>query len=514
MRNSNVNFRRILANVVLPLVSAGIAVATDFYVSPSGSAGGNGSIGQPWNLQTALNQPSSVHPGDTLWLRGGTYGGSFTSRLAGGSGAPIVVRQYPGERAILDGNGGGATTLSVNGSWTWFWGFEIMNSNTQRFSSASGSFAGPRNFGVDIYGPNTRFINMIVHDTDQGIGFWVGAESSELYGNIIYYNGWMAPDRGHGHGIYVQNQNNTKRMVDNIIFDQFSHGIHAYTQGSFENNLYLEGNVSFNNGLLEGSLERNILIGPTSNPAQNPSLISNYTYFTPSAGLGENNLGYFGGCVNGTVSNNYFAGGTALHIQSACNPSVNSNTFYDTVGATSFYPNNTYYSNGNKPSGVKVFVRPNQYETGRANITIFNWDHVSTVNVDLSSVLGAGTNFEIRDAENFFGAPVTTGFYGGGMVAVPMSGLTVAQTVGSVAAAPTHTAPEFGVFVVLPRGTTTPPTGDTTPPSISLTAPGQGLFRAASPYPPLPPTMWVLPAFSSNWTARILALRFWLLHTL
>jgi hypothetical protein len=56
--------------------------AADFYVSPSGSASGSGSIGSPWDLQTALDQPTAVHPGDTIWLRVGTYTGNYVSHLS------------------------------------------------------------------------------------------------------------------------------------------------------------------------------------------------------------------------------------------------------------------------------------------------------------------------------------------------------------------------------------------------------------------------------------------------
>ena len=31
------------------------------------------SFGNPWDLDTALSQPSSVQPGDVIWLLGGTY---------------------------------------------------------------------------------------------------------------------------------------------------------------------------------------------------------------------------------------------------------------------------------------------------------------------------------------------------------------------------------------------------------------------------------------------------------
>ena len=81
------------------LVSASATLAADFYVSPTASNNGTGSFTNPWQLQTALNQPGAVHAGDTIWLRGGTYQGSFTSNLNGSSGNPITVRQYAGERA-------------------------------------------------------------------------------------------------------------------------------------------------------------------------------------------------------------------------------------------------------------------------------------------------------------------------------------------------------------------------------------------------------------------------------
>src|SRR5512143_2513470 len=130
------------------LVRASIVAGADFYVSPTGTTGtgvGTGTVSNPWALQTALSQPAAVHPGDTIWLRGGTYTGAFTSYLTGTSSQPIVVRAYPGERATLDGNiypsglGPAANTLQVEGEYTWYWGLEITNSNPNRWNPESGS---------------------------------------------------------------------------------------------------------------------------------------------------------------------------------------------------------------------------------------------------------------------------------------------------------------------------------------------------------------------------------------
>ena len=459
--------------LALALLSAATTLATDFYASPTGTSSGTGSLGQPWTLATALAQPAAVKPGDRIWLRGGIYHGPLTSSLTGTAAAPIVVRQYPGERATIDGNGtgSGGVILNINGAYTWFWGFEIMNSSTNRYSPNSGS-AGGNGFGIYIFGISIRCINLTIHDTDQGIGSWQNSLGDEMYGNIISNNGWMGSDRGHGHGIYVQNVSTPRRLIDNIIFNQFSHGVHGYTEGGSLNQLYFEGNISFNNGYLEGTFERNLLIGSGVAIAQSPSLVSNYTYYTPTRQLGENNIGYSAGCTAATVINNYFAGGKGLHVTNCTVSNVSGNTFYDTNGTSNFYSGNTYYSANTPPSGIQVFVRPNQYEPGRGNIAVFNWSHAGTVGVDLSSIVTVGSTYQILDAQNFFGPAIVSGTYSGGLVQIPMTGQVVAQPIGSVPAAPLPTEPEFGAFVVLANSGPVPLTTSIAAPAAGATVAG------------------------------------------
>ncbi|MGE5716328.1 MAG: PKD domain-containing protein, partial [Acidobacteriota bacterium] len=107
------------------------------------------------------------------------------------------------------------------------------------------------------------------------------------------------------------------------------------------------------------------------------------------------------------------------------------------------------------PSGSWVLVRPNAYEAGRGHVAIFNWSHAASVSVDLSSILSVGSTYEIRKAQNFFGAPVRTGTYAGGSVSIPMAASSVETPTG--AAAPNPTGPEFNAFVVLTAGSVPPP---------------------------------------------------------
>ena len=473
--------KRLLA-LALPLLPSLLLVtrtaqAADFYVAPNASTSGTGTIGNPWTLQTALNQPSAVHPGDTIWLRGGTYTGHYTSHLVGTSSNPIKVRQYPGERARIDGNmASTAGTLIVNGSYTWFWGFEVFNSDPTRYTSDS-SDPPRRGLGVQLSGTGTRLINMVIHDTTEGVLTGSGTPATEISGSLIYYNGYDSPDRGHGHGIYIQNDagNPAKKVYDNIVHSQYGYGLHGYTEGGDLDNIEYKGNTVFDNGSISShGYTTNILLGGMQK-ADNGKVTYNMTWSQGHAGA--NNLGYSAGCSNTTVTNNYFSNQTALKLVSCGIAAMNSNTFYGSlVGWSSgSFPSNTFLSS--QPTGVKVFVRPNAYESGRANITVYNWANQSTVSVDVSGILSSGDGYEVRNAQDFYGAPVLTGTYNGSPLVLPMTGLSVAAPVGD--AAPPRSGPQFNAFILLPASSQGVPTPTHTP-----TAPG----ATATPGPTRTPT--------------------------
>src|SRR5512140_571377 len=73
-----------------------VRASNQWFVSTSGSPSGDGSSANPWDLNTALNQPAVVHAGDTIWLRGGVYHApstnGFSSILSGTAANPIIVR--------------------------------------------------------------------------------------------------------------------------------------------------------------------------------------------------------------------------------------------------------------------------------------------------------------------------------------------------------------------------------------------------------------------------------------
>jgi hypothetical protein len=429
------------------------------YAAPGGSASGNGSKERPFDLATALSGAAPIRPGGTVWLRGGTYRVSaITSALVGANDAPITVRSVPGENAVIDGATAVGAALTLNGAWTVFRDFEVTNSDPRRSGDKL-----DRSAGIDVHGANVKLVNLVVHDLGGGVGMWSDAVDAEAYGNIIYYNGWMGPDRPHGHGIYTQNKTGVRRITDNVIFGQFGMGIHAYASDEgFLDDMQFEGNVVVNNGITASDF--NILVGG-HRLAKRPVLKSNYTYDNPGAG---NNVGYAAGCEDLVIRDNYFfsRGGYAVQLVNCAGVlegnvliggtrAVMGRTIVPHSDVAAQHPVNDFVAQ--RPSVTTTFVRPNRYSPGRAHVIVYNWEHAKDVRVDLSpAAIPVGASYEIRDVRNLAAPPIVSGTYTGRVVTIPLEGLTAAPMIGWQPTPP-HTAPEFAVFLVT-RGPAAPST--------------------------------------------------------
>jgi Putative Ig domain len=274
------------AFLIVSKAASGPATGTQFFVTPEGQPNGTGSQKYPWDLQTAFTQTSPIRPGDTIWLAGGTYNGCLTSKLTGTASKPIHVRVLPGQHAKLDlfqGRPDQPKRWTIEGAYTTYQGMEVFSSDpSPRTTKQAGSWPTDINRGeLKVVGDHIKLVNLQIHDLDNGISYWSEGDGGEVYGSLIYNNGWIGPDRNHGHAIYTQNAQSLRSFTDNIAFNQFRNGIKIYgSQRSSLKNYHLEGNVSFNNGGgtgagFAGTFQ--LLIGGDS-PAENITLHQNYTY--------------------------------------------------------------------------------------------------------------------------------------------------------------------------------------------------------------------------------------------
>jgi hypothetical protein len=433
-----------------------------YYVSPAGTSGGDGSKSRPWNFATALSGAAGkVQPGDTVWMLGGTYRGTFVSTVSGTSGKPVVIRQYPGERALIDGAGAArtATVLNVKGSWVVFWGFEMTNTDADRTYSQTGN--GGRPHALANYAPHTKFISLVVHDAGVGIYNDPRQYDVEITGCVFYNNGWQGPDRGHGHAIYIRSNTGPVWAHDNVLFNQFGYGVHVYTNpgDGLLNNITIEGNIAFNNGTLAtNSSSSNILVGG-DDKADGDVVTKNLTYYPPGVSATNMKVGY-GSLRNGSVevTNNYVIGGTpVLSMGYWTSSTISGNSFIGTgslLSLTDPLLSPTRFSGqtaASLPTATKVVVRRVAYEKGRAIVAVYNWGNAGAVDVNLDGILPLGSQYEIRNAQNITGAAVTSGTFNGGSVSLPIQAVPPPAPVGWTTKKAPATGTLFGAYVVTIR---------------------------------------------------------------
>jgi len=248
--------------------------AASWYVSVSGSNSAVGSFQNPWSLAYALSRPATVVlPGDTIWVRGGTYVAPFSSTLSGTAVSPITVCNFPNERPTLLGNAAIVTNqviLTIHGQYTHYMGLEVTSNPVTRISI--GNTDPPTDIyyatGIAVYGPSTKIINCVVHNCPGGgMGYWSTSTNAEVYGCLFFNNGYSNTVRGHGPQIYVQNNDETKpkSIVNSFIFNGFSLGIQFYSSSSdVMRGLTIDSCTVFNSGANTNPLQArrmNLLAG-------------------------------------------------------------------------------------------------------------------------------------------------------------------------------------------------------------------------------------------------------------
>ena len=245
-----------------------------------------------------------------------------------------------------------------------------------------------------------------------------------LYGSIIYNNG---SKYNQDHGVYFNGITGTKYVQDNIVFNNYAYGLHAYSPISGElSNLRIDGNTTFNNGST-GPDGRSIDLHVGGSPVSNTSVTNNMTWRRND-------------------------GEITIRLLDGQNVSMSGNRAVGTYIISSSWTRSgdlLWSSSAPPTSGVQVIVRRNAYEAGRANVIVYNWAGAGSASADLSSVLRVGDTYEVRDAQNFYATPVARGTYGGGSVSLPMTAIQPLPLIGRYASTPTSTGTVFHAFVVI-----------------------------------------------------------------
>jgi hypothetical protein len=277
----------------------------------------------------------------------------------------------------------------------------------------------PLDESMSINTADALYVNDIFHDLP-GLGLWTPATGAEMNGCLMFHNGWLGPDRGHGHGLYIQNDTPEKIIKDCIIFDNFGYGIHAYTQGGKIDNLVFDGCICFGAGSLSGDNFNNILVGGYA-VANNITLRNCMTY-----GGGAVNIGYDAGADNVILENNYFPDGITK------------------VNVTNLTETGNYYG---PAVGNQVFLRGNENDANRANLAIYNEAGANTIDVDVSAIFGQTGTVQARNVQDYF-VDIQTLTITAGVITVNMQAVNRTVATPIEWTAPATTFPAFGCFVL------------------------------------------------------------------
>jgi len=403
-----------MAATAFLMCGAACANGADWYAAPDGRPDAAGSKSSPWDLESALGGKRKLAPGDTLWLVGGTYkypdrrlgSPGFAVRLAGQEGKPIHVRAMPGQRVTLDGG----LAVVAPCDWLWIWDLEILvseNFSMSRTVKQPGShptdYARPWG-GLNVHaGKGCKYIHLVIHDNAQGVSFWSGATDSELYGCVIYDNGWKAPDRGHGHAVYTQNQNGVKTIADCIMTGGYSYTMHAYgSSRAYVDNYLVTGNICHDAGTF--------LIGG-GRPSRNIRVLGNLLYNV------NMQIGYSAPSNEDCeIRDNVIVGG-GLQINRYQKVVKEGNLV---LGKADPRP---------KDADARIELRPSRYDPTRANLAIFNWAKKPAVLVPLGAFAQAGDSYRLMNPREMFGKPTAEGTYDGNAIRVPVQGEFAAMVV-------------------------------------------------------------------------------------
>jgi hypothetical protein len=194
----------------VPSELAPIVAGATYYVAASGSSDSNaGTIAAPF--ATLQKAHSLANPGDTIYMRGGTYPMPAQTSItrSGASGSPIKVFAYPGEVPILDGssnpNAGGKAIIRVD-SGVQYWHFKGLETKS---SPGYGFYVVGTASNITIEQCNVHH-NLRLDNSGGGIQVEFGSNNLIL-NNDLHHNGHAGSEGGSGSDISSQLTGNVFR---------------------------------------------------------------------------------------------------------------------------------------------------------------------------------------------------------------------------------------------------------------------------------------------------------------
>jgi parallel beta-helix repeat protein len=258
-RSSTAGFPSALHLSIAATLVFGISISSEaatYYVSQSGSdtrsCANAQNIGTP--KRTIAAGVACLAPGDTLYIRGGTYGTSEdvidSSRFTVPSGTswsnPVTIAGYPDEDVILQPPNNTHAVLLTTGAPSYVIVRDLILDYARDTSGREGIY-------VSNGAHHNRFLQMEIRYVKSfGVVFSRAGGNSpfnELISSEVHHTGNGGTDPTNGHGLYILSSDNL--FEGNYIHDNEGYGFHLYDDyGAKEvSRNVVRRNRIYNNGL-------------------------------------------------------------------------------------------------------------------------------------------------------------------------------------------------------------------------------------------------------------------------
>ena len=238
------------------------------YVAPTGSDSAPGTLDRPW--RTVQRGLDSVRPGDTVVVRAGTYRENLAFTRSGSPGAPVTLRSFAGERAVLRPSASDPSyPLRIKNAYSRVQGFVIEG------ASASNTV----NVYVTEDAHHATFAYCEVRNARRGSGIFVdhAAFRINIVGNTVHGNN--EPGEQH-QAIYYEASRGV--VANNVVYGQTNgFGIQLRTDASSG-----PTDVLVSNNTVTGNSLGGIVV---EHPAVRLTIVNNIAAYNGGTGI----RGYF-----------------------------------------------------------------------------------------------------------------------------------------------------------------------------------------------------------------------------
>ena len=281
--------------------------AAEYYIATNGNDNNPGTMVAAWKTLDAAQY--KVGPGDTIYVRGGTYVQTTRFKASGKPGAPIKIMAFPGEKPILDGQNKLAANwgsmVNLIGNYIQMYDFEIKNGLGQ---------------GVVLSGHHNKLARCNIHHHAER-GVLAAGDYSQVVYSKVWWNSWYhcqlstctPRPKPFGTGLSaardkVDGVTDYAVLICNEVFNNWGEGLSTFEA----NGTIIEHNVVYDNYNI------NLYISDATNVVATENIV----YTSPNPAIGRQTPASIGlsdeigrpRSKNITIVNNFVMGGVrTLH---------------------------------------------------------------------------------------------------------------------------------------------------------------------------------------------------------